>query len=133
MTFPSRAYAGMPYQVFGKRSGAVSDTISWTFFARVRSAAGILAIAARRSFSPAARSRFARSSAFNSFARALIAACSAAENLPVDFFVEVGIVTAFLGCGPCFLRGHGTRSPAGPRVAAPALGRLRHPSPAPAR
>src|SRR5262245_66689289 len=29
MTFPSLAYAGIPYQVFGERSGAVALMIAW--------------------------------------------------------------------------------------------------------
>src|SRR5215213_4799625 len=60
-----------------------------------RSGSGISAIFASTALSPAARFLFARSSAFNSLARSLIAARSSAVN-PSDFFAP--IVPSFAGC-----------------------------------
>src|SRR5438874_6358451 len=79
-TLPSLAYAGIPYQVFGQRSGALARTIAWSRLAIARSDPFIAAIAASRSRSPSALSRLARSSAFSSRARAFIAARSASVN-----------------------------------------------------
>src|SRR5215212_1666417 len=88
-TLPSLlAYAGIPYQVFGERAGALTLMISWSRSAMARSGSGISAIFASRSLSPAARFLFARSSAFSSFARSLIAARSSAVN-PSDFFALI--------------------------------------------
>src|SRR5262245_44432760 len=86
-TLPSLAYAGMPYQAFGARSGAAEVTSAWMRSPIARSDASILAIAASTSASPAALSLLARSSAFNSLARSLIAAFSSAENPLADFVV----------------------------------------------
>src|SRR5438445_5944302 len=72
-TLPSLAYAGIPYHVFGVRSGAVALMSSWSRFAMARSCGDIAAIAARSALSP---SWFA----FNSRARAFIAAFSSALN-----------------------------------------------------
>src|SRR5881296_2121706 len=36
-TFPSLAYAGIPYQVFGERAGALALMIAWSRFAIARS------------------------------------------------------------------------------------------------
>src|SRR4029453_5860174 len=82
-TLPSLAYAGIPYQVFGHRSGAVASTISWSRLAMTRSDPFIAAIAASRSRSPSALFLLARASAFSSWARAFIAARSSAVN-PLD-------------------------------------------------
>src|SRR5215203_1664266 len=95
-TLPSLlAYAGIPYQVFGERAGALALTISWSRSAMVRSGSGISAIFASTALSPAARFLFARSSAFSSLARSLIAARSSVVN-PSDFFAP--IVPSFAGC-----------------------------------
>src|SRR5262249_28634458 len=85
---PSFAYAGIPYQVFGQRSGALALTIAWSRLAMARSFPFIAAIAASTSRSPSALFLFARSSAFSSWARALIAARSSAVN-PLDFLSAV--------------------------------------------
>src|SRR4029450_11279947 len=82
-TLPSLAYAGIPYQVFGQRSGAVASTISWSRLAMTRSDPSLPATAASRSRSPSARFLLARASAFSSWARAFIAARSSAVN-PLD-------------------------------------------------
>src|SRR5918994_2702175 len=85
MTLPSLlAHAGIPYQVFGRREGAVVVTISWIRLAIARSFPFISPTLASRSFSPSALFF----SAFNSAARSFIAAFSSAEN-PVDFFSAI--------------------------------------------
>src|SRR5262249_2152995 len=83
---PSLAYAGIPYQVFGQRSGALALTIAWTRLAMTRSGSFIAAIAASASRSPSARFLLARSSAFSSRARAFIAPTSS-DVKPLRFFV----------------------------------------------
>src|SRR5262249_33142632 len=83
-TLPSFVYAGMPYQVFGQRAGAVASTIACSRLAMTRSGSFIASIAASRSRSPSALFLLARSSAFSSRARALTAARSSAVN-PFDF------------------------------------------------
>src|SRR6476646_3577709 len=81
-TLPSLlAYAGIPYQVFGTRSGALALTIAWMRLARARSGGDISAIAALTAVSPS-------SWALSSRARALIAAFSSAEN-PSLFLVPL--------------------------------------------
>src|SRR5215813_13156613 len=86
-TLPSLlAYAGIPYQVFGERAGALALMISWSRLAIARSGSGIAAIAASTALSPSALFLFARSSAFSSWARFLIAAFSSSEN-PLDFLL----------------------------------------------
>src|SRR5881392_4118829 len=73
-TLPSLfAYAGIPYQVFGERSGALSLTSACSRFPIARSCGSIAASAARTALSPS-------SAAFSSLARALIAAFSSAVN-----------------------------------------------------
>src|SRR5207249_3614450 len=72
-TLPSLAYAGIPYQVFGKRSGAVALMSSWSRLAMARSCGDIAAIAAIAALSPSVLS-------FSSRARAFIAAFSSAVN-----------------------------------------------------
>ena len=55
MILPSMlAYAGMPYQVFGERDGALALMISCSRAARRRSGSCIAAIAASAAFSPSA-------------------------------------------------------------------------------
>src|SRR3989441_3644011 len=93
-TLPSLAYAGIPYQVFGERVGALALMIAWSRLPMVRSGSGILAIAAITSLSPSALPLRA---AFSSRARSFIAARSSSvkplEVLPLavvllaDFFV----------------------------------------------
>ena len=59
-TLPSLAYAGIPYQVFGERSGALALMIAWSRLAMARSGSGISAIFASTSLSPSALSCRAR-------------------------------------------------------------------------
>src|ERR1041384_8216852 len=87
-TLPSLAYAGIPYQVFGQRAGALALTIAWSRLAMARSFPFIAAIAASTSRSPSALFFSARASAFRSWARAFIAARSSAVN-PLDFLSAV--------------------------------------------
>src|SRR5512132_3332568 len=86
-TLPSLAYAGIPYQVFGQRSGALASMIAWSRLAMARSGSFIAAIAASRSRSPSSLFLLARASAFRSWARAFIAARSSAVN-PLDVLVR---------------------------------------------
>src|SRR5579862_2725058 len=72
MTLPSFVYAGIPYQVFGARSGAAAVISACTFLAMVRSGSCILAIAARSSVLPSALA----ASAFSSRTRSRAAAFS---------------------------------------------------------
>src|SRR6266581_3299358 len=77
-TLPSLAYAGIPYQVLGERSGALALTTACTRLAMARSDSGISAIFARTSLSPSALSARGprRSAACASRARSSIeAAC----------------------------------------------------------
>src|SRR5205823_901451 len=86
-TLPSLAYAGIPYQVFGDRAGALALMIAWSRLAMARSGSRIAAIFASTSPSPAALSFVARgprrASAFSSCARSFIAARSSSVN-PLD-------------------------------------------------
>src|SRR6266550_8003934 len=82
-TLPSLAYAGIPYQVLGERSGALALMMAWSRSALSRSAFGIWAIFASTSLSPSAFARRPPRSAFSSWARSFIAARSAAVK-PVD-------------------------------------------------
>ena len=81
-TLPSLAYAGIPYQVFGERAGALALTIAWSRSAMARSGSGISAIFASTSPSPSALSArgLRRPSAFSSWARSFIAARSSSVN-----------------------------------------------------
>src|SRR5947208_6757696 len=94
-TLPSLAYAGIPYQVFGERSGALALMMAWSRSAKVRSGFGIAAIAASAalsSFSP-------RASAFRSWAYAFAAARSSPvhplDALPVAVVLLVDFCVAF--------------------------------------
>src|ERR671918_2889843 len=49
---PSLAYAGIPYQVFGMRTGALAVMIAWSLLAMERSRVGISAIFSSTAFSP---------------------------------------------------------------------------------
>src|SRR2546425_10055783 len=66
-TLPSLAYAGIPYQVFGERAGALALMIAWSRSALARSGSGIAAIFASTSLSPSALSLFARAAALSSW------------------------------------------------------------------
>src|SRR5579859_1081497 len=79
---PSLAYAGIPYQVFGERAGALALMMAWSRSPMARSGPAIAAIAASTALSPSAfpARRPRRASAFCSWARALIAARSASVN-----------------------------------------------------
>src|SRR6266516_6388788 len=85
-TLPSFAYAGIPYQVFGERSGAVALMSSWSRLAMARSGPCISAIFASTSLSPSALSARGprRPATFSSWARSFIAARSSSVN-PLDF------------------------------------------------
>src|SRR5256884_8716134 len=94
-TLPSLAYAGIPYQVFGERAGALALMIAWSRLAMARSGSFIATIAASTSLSPSALSLSARASAFSSWARAFIAARSSSVN-PLDFLlIPVVLLAAF--------------------------------------
>src|SRR5262249_38491633 len=94
-TFPSFAYAGIPYQVLGQRDGAFALMIAWRRFAMVRSGSFNAPIAARAILSPSALSLSARASALSSWARAFIASRSTSVN-PLSFlFIEPALPAEF--------------------------------------
>src|SRR5262249_10340740 len=99
-TLPFLAYAGIPYQVFGQRLGAVAAIIAWSRSAMTRSRPFIAAIAASTSRSPSALFLLARSSAFRSRARAFIAARSSSVNR-LDF-LSIAVVLSAGVCAPFF-------------------------------
>src|SRR6059058_986635 len=74
-TLPSLAYAGIPYQVFGERAGALALMIAWSRSPMARSGCASAAIFASTALSPSALSarRRRRASAFSSWRRSLIA------------------------------------------------------------
>src|SRR5882672_11129184 len=82
-TSPSLAYAGIPYQVFGDRAGALILMIAWNRSAMARSGCGSAAIFASTALSPSALSarRPRCVSAFSSWRRSLIATRSSSVNL----------------------------------------------------
>src|SRR5579863_5355575 len=103
MTWPSLAYAGIPYQVFGERTGALALMIAWSRSPMTRSGAGIVAIFASTTLSPSALSARGprRAAAFSSWARSLIAARSSSVNpwmLLAGFFATffVGFLSAIV-------------------------------------
>jgi hypothetical protein len=53
-TLPSLAYAGIPYQSLGERTGALALMISWSRPAMTRSGSGIAAIVASTALFPSA-------------------------------------------------------------------------------
>src|SRR2546428_357570 len=55
-TLPSLAYAGIPYQSFGERAGALALTIAWSRSAMARSGAFMAAIFSSTALSPSALS-----------------------------------------------------------------------------
>src|SRR4029453_16737941 len=104
------AYAGIPYQVFGDRVGALAVTTAWIRRAMALSDPFISAIFASKAFSPSAL----RASAFSSWRRSFIAARSWAES-PVVFFVVAVVLLADLFLGffaviSCLLWGTDDRS-----------------------
>src|SRR5205807_7411428 len=101
-TLPSLAYAGIPYQVFDERTGALALMISWSRLAMARSGSGISAILASTSLSPSALFLLTRSSAFSSLARSFIAARSSSVN-PLDFLLITAVLLAD-SCVPFFSR-----------------------------
>src|SRR5271157_2531344 len=56
MTLPSLAYAGIPYQTFGERTGALVLMITWSRSPMARYGSGIAAIFASTALSPSALS-----------------------------------------------------------------------------
>src|SRR6266702_5757688 len=95
-TLPSLAYAGIPYQVLGERSGALALMIAWSRSAMARSDFGISAIFASTSLSPSALPARGprRAAAFSSWARSLIAARSSPVN-PLDAVPVVLLLADF--------------------------------------
>ncbi len=81
-TLPSLAYAGIPYQSFGERAGALALMIAWSRSPMARSGSGISAIFASTALSPSALSARGprRASAFSSWRRSFIAARSSSVN-----------------------------------------------------
>src|SRR5205807_10211663 len=81
-TFPSLAYAGIPYQVLGERAGALALMIAWRRSPRARSGSGIAAIVASTALSPSALSAREprRAAAFFSWRYSFIAARSSSVN-----------------------------------------------------
>src|SRR5574341_1323404 len=100
-TLPSLlAYAGIPYQVFGERAGALAVMIAWSRSAMARSGSGISAIFASTSLSPAALSAPRRVAAFSSWARSFIALRSSSVN-PSNF-LSIAVVLLADFCVPFF-------------------------------
>src|SRR3989304_4807614 len=94
-TLPSLAYAGIPYQVFGERAGALALMIAWSRLPMARSGSGISAIFASTALSPSSLSARGprRAAAFSSWARAFIAARSSSVN-PLDFLLIAVVLLA---------------------------------------
>src|SRR5688500_1020740 len=101
-TLPSLAYAGIPYQVFGERAGALALMIAWSRLPRARSGPGMAAIAASTALAPSALSARGprRSAAFSSWARPFIAARSSSVNPLAVLPIAVVLLPDF--CVPFF-------------------------------
>src|SRR6202047_4258305 len=86
-TLPSLAYAGIPYQVFGERAGALALMIAWSRSPMARSGCGSAADSASAAPSPPTLSSRPprRASVFSSWRRSLIAIRSSSVN-PLGFF-----------------------------------------------
>src|SRR5690348_6197647 len=85
-TFPSLAYAGIPYQSLGARAGALALMMAWSRLPMARSGSRISAIFASTAPSPSVLSRGPRrAAAFSSWTRSFIAARSSSVN-PLNFF-----------------------------------------------
>src|SRR5437879_4350218 len=91
-TLPSLAYAGIPYQSLGERTGALSLMIAWSRLPMVRSGSRISAIFASTAPSPSALS------ALSSWMRSFIAPCSSSVN-PLNF-LPVAVVLLADFCVP---------------------------------
>src|SRR6266540_7157618 len=90
-TLPPLAYAGIPYQVLGSRSGALARTISWIRSAMARSGCGMEAILSRRACSGASP----RAAAFRSLMVSFIAAIS--SLLSPSYFAVLAVVRLAVG------------------------------------
>src|SRR5579864_6024811 len=101
-TLPSLAYAGIPYQVFGERLGALALMIACSRSPIARSGCGSAAIFASTALSPSTLSprRPLRASAFSSWRRSLIATRSSSVN-PLDF-LPVAVLLLGDFCVPFF-------------------------------
>src|SRR5512135_881896 len=89
ITLPSSfAYAGIPYQVFGERVGALALIIAWMRFAMVRSGSVIAAIASSAAFSASSLLAFA----FLSLRVSFMAAISSADNNPLCDLLLAGVL-----------------------------------------
>src|SRR5436853_7700000 len=88
-TLPSLAYAGIPYQVLGDRTGALALITAWSRSAVARSASRLSAIFASSSLSASSSA-----AAFCSSTRSLIAAFSSKVNPSYLFLVAV-VLAAF--------------------------------------
>src|SRR5215471_7562230 len=71
-TLPSLAYAGIPYQTFGERAGALALMIAWSRSPMTRYGPGIAAIFASTALSPSAWSARGRGRAAAFFAACLV-------------------------------------------------------------
>src|ERR1700730_15210485 len=92
-TLPSLAYAGIPYQVFGERVGALALITPWSRLAMPRSGSVISAILASTSLSPSASPESARRRSLRvSFIAARSSSESRLDNLALvlraDFFLS---------------------------------------------
>src|SRR5438128_2132276 len=95
-TLPSLAYAGIPYQSLGERSGALALMIAWSRSPMARSGPGISAIFASTALSPSALSaRRPRRAAFCSWRCSFIAARSSSVN-PLTVLPRSPFFAAFL-------------------------------------
>src|SRR5712692_3219873 len=93
---PSFAYAGIPYQSFGERAGALALMTAWSRLAMARSDSGSSAIFASTALSSSALSSFI------SWTRCCIAARSSSVNPSYLFFLIAvvflaGLCVAFIG------------------------------------
>src|SRR6266567_3465621 len=101
MILPSFAYAGIPYQVFGERFGALALMMAWSRLAMTRSDSDISAIFARTSLSPSASPERARlRSSTVSFIAARSSSVSRLDTLPLvlraDFLVLLMTVSLYV-------------------------------------
>src|SRR5271165_3383617 len=102
-TLPPLAYAGIPYQSRGERSGTLAMMIAWTRSAMTRSGSSISAIFASTSPSSSALSvpRPRRPAAFTSWARSFMAARSSSVKALLAgfcvFFIAASSAASLLG------------------------------------
>src|SRR5947209_20239980 len=82
-TLPSLAYAGIPYQTFGERAGALALMIAWSRSPMARYGPGIAAIFASTALSPSALSARGPGRAAAFFAACLVVLLA---DLGVPFF-----------------------------------------------